>query len=95
MVERIPGAGGRGLGLEGLNLDDGGALMAFRMRDKAGGDFWAGGALRDAAGRVRVFAPGEIRFAPLRRVALAADGRRLSGRDAGARRRRRRSCSSR
>ena len=32
----------------GLNLADGGALMAFRMRDGSGGTLWAGGALRAA-----------------------------------------------
>ena len=51
----------------GLNLADGGALMAFRMRDKRGGTLWAGGTLRAADGRVRVLAPGEVRFEPLRR----------------------------
>ena len=51
----------------GLNLADGGALMAFRMRDKQGGTLWAGGSLRAADGRVRVFAPDELRFEPLRR----------------------------
>jgi predicted secreted hydrolase len=51
----------------GLNLADGGALMAFRMRDKQGGTLWAGGSLRAADGRVRNFAPGEVRFGPLRR----------------------------
>jgi predicted secreted hydrolase len=51
----------------GLNLADGGALMAFRMRDREGGTFWAGGTLRAADGRVRVFAPDEVRFEPLRR----------------------------
>ncbi len=50
----------------GLNLADGGALMAFRIRAKAGGVFWAGGAWRAADGRVRVFAPREIAFEPLR-----------------------------
>ncbi len=51
----------------GLNLAGGGALMAFRMRDGSGGTLWAGGALRAAGGRVRVLAPGEVRFEPLRR----------------------------
>lgn len=51
----------------GINLDDGGALMAFRIRDRQGGVFWAGGAHRDARGRVRNFNPDEIRFTPLRR----------------------------
>ena len=46
----------------GINLADGGALMAFRMRDKAGRALWAGGTLRSADGRVRTFAPDEIRF---------------------------------
>jgi predicted secreted hydrolase len=50
----------------GINLDDGGALMAFRMRDKQGGSFWAGGALRRADGSVRVFSPSDIRFTPRR-----------------------------
>lgn len=51
----------------GLNLDRGGALMAFRIRAKAGGVLWAGGGWREPGGQVRVFAPGEVRFEPLRR----------------------------
>jgi len=51
----------------GINLADGGALMAFRMRSRDAGAFWAGGALRGADGRVRTFAPDEVRFEPLRR----------------------------
>lgn len=51
----------------GINLDDGGALMAFRMRDREGGAFWTGGSLRAADGRVRVLAPGEVVFTPGRR----------------------------
>jgi predicted secreted hydrolase len=35
----------------GLNLDDGGALMVFRMRAVSGGDLWAAATVRDAAGR--------------------------------------------
>jgi predicted secreted hydrolase len=50
----------------GINLADGGALMAFRMRDKAGGAMWAGGTLRASDGRVRTFAPDEIRFEAIR-----------------------------
>jgi predicted secreted hydrolase len=50
----------------GLNLADSGALMAFRMRAKAGGDFWAAATLRTADGRVRTFAPDEVRFTPIR-----------------------------
>lgn len=51
----------------GINLRDGGALMAFRIRDKHGGIFWAGGTLRRADGSVRTFASDEVRFTPLRR----------------------------
>lgn len=50
----------------GINLADGGALMAFRMRDTIGGTLWAGGTLRAAGGGVRVFAPDEVRFTPWR-----------------------------
>ena len=50
----------------GLNLADGAALMAFRMRSKAGADLWAGGALRTGDGRLRILPPGEVRFEPLR-----------------------------
>jgi len=50
----------------GINLADGGALMAFRMRDRKGGTLWAGGTHRSAGGRLRVYAPEEIRFEPLR-----------------------------
>ena len=50
----------------GINLVDGGSLMAFRMRDRAGDALWAGGTLRGTDGRVRTFAPDEIRFTPRR-----------------------------
>ena len=50
----------------GLNLDDGGALMVFRMRAKAGGVYWAAATLRDARGRVRSFAPADVAMRPLR-----------------------------
>src|SRR5438874_2711716 len=51
----------------GINLADGGALMAFRVRSGDGSGFWAGGTLRGADGRVRTFKPGEVRLEPLRR----------------------------
>jgi len=49
----------------GLNLEDGGALMAFRLRDKDGGTVWSSATLR-SGGRVRVFGPDEVRFMPRR-----------------------------
>lgn len=51
----------------GLNLDDGGALMAFRIRDRRQRTLWAGGTLRTADGRRRVFVPTEVIFEPGRR----------------------------
>jgi len=51
----------------GLNLDDGGALMAFRIRGRAGATLWAGGTLRDATGTMQTFAPEQIAFTPVRR----------------------------
>lgn len=51
----------------GLNLDDGGAVMAFRIRDGNGMPLWAGGSWRDAHGSTRVFAPEQILFEPQRR----------------------------
>ena len=56
----------------GMNLDDGSALMAFRMRRRtplAGGEvaLWAGGSFRaQGSESVRNFAPEEVRFEPLR-----------------------------
>lgn len=46
----------------GLNLDDGGALMAFQVRDAAGKALWSGGSLRGADGRTVRFAPSQVRF---------------------------------
>ncbi len=48
----------------GANLDDGGALMVFRIRDKAGNALWSAATLRDAKGNVRKFAANEIAFTP-------------------------------
>jgi predicted secreted hydrolase len=58
----------------GINLDDGSALMAFRMRGKQGGHFWAGGALRHADGRLTVFSPDDVRFIPRREWKSARTG---------------------
>jgi predicted secreted hydrolase len=51
----------------GINLHDGGALMAFRMRDRSGNAIWAGGASRGPSGSARPFEPNEIQFTPERR----------------------------
>jgi predicted secreted hydrolase len=57
----------RGWDWTGIDLDDGGALMAFRIRDADGQPLWAGGTLRSAAGDVRRFGPADVRFLPVRR----------------------------
>ncbi len=51
----------------GINLDNGAALMAFQIRDKAGGKFWAGGTLRHADGSVVVLPASAVSFVPQRR----------------------------
>jgi predicted secreted hydrolase len=56
----------RGWDWMGINLEDGGALMAFRMRDAAGGARWTAATLRSADGSVRVFASSEVQWTPKR-----------------------------
>ena len=51
----------------GINLDDGGALMAFRMRDAQGGALWAGATLRDRVGRSRAFGADQVRWTATQR----------------------------
>lgn len=46
----------------GANLDDGGALMAFRIRAKDGTVLWADATLRDRDGRVQRFEGDAVRF---------------------------------
>jgi len=50
----------------GVNLDDGGALTAFRLRRKDGTALWSGGSLRSRDGTLRIFGPDDIVFTPLR-----------------------------
>lgn len=51
----------------GANLDDGSALMAFQIRGKNGEKMWAHAALRDAAGRITQYTPGQVSFTAVRR----------------------------
>jgi len=51
----------------GVNFKDGGALMAFRLRDRKGATVWSAATWRDAGGKVRTFAPGDVVFTPRRR----------------------------
>ncbi|NUZ07073.1 carotenoid 1,2-hydratase [Schlegelella sp. ID0723] len=65
-------AGAVGWDWIGMNLDDGSALTAFRIRDAQGGTRWAGGSFRRAGGSVQDFASGDVRFEPVRRWTSAA-----------------------
>ena len=51
----------------GMNLDDGSALTAFRLRDKNGDAVWDGGSFRPAKGDLYPFSRGEVIFKPVRR----------------------------
>ena len=52
----------------GMNLDDGGALTAFRLRRQDGSALWDGGSFRSPkGGGVSAFGPGEVEFSPQRR----------------------------
>lgn len=48
----------------GANLADGSALMAFQIRGKQGGKLWAHATLRDPAGKVTQYEPGQVSFTP-------------------------------
>lgn len=50
----------------GMNLDDGSALTAFRLRGKDGAAVWSSGSFRSASGQLQTFSPGEVRFTPVR-----------------------------
>jgi predicted secreted hydrolase len=60
----------------GINFDDGGALMAFRVRGKDGRALYAGGTWRRRDGRQTVLGPADIRFVPRRRWRSPATGAR-------------------
>jgi predicted secreted hydrolase len=51
----------------GMNLDDGAALTAFRLRRADGTTLWAGGSFRPAAGTTRNFAATDVSFVAGRR----------------------------
>jgi predicted secreted hydrolase len=51
----------------GVNLDDGAALMAFRIRGLQGESRWAGGTLRGSDGKVQILQPADVEFRAGRR----------------------------
>ncbi|MCM8595549.1 lipocalin-like domain-containing protein [Accumulibacter sp.] len=71
---RILGSGAVGWDWIGINLADGGALMAFRLRSASGATLHAHAAWRDAAGRLRQFDGPEVVFTPLRNWQSARSG---------------------
>jgi predicted secreted hydrolase len=50
----------------GINLDDGSALTAFRLRTRDGQALWDGGSLRAPGSRATPFRRGEVAFRPVR-----------------------------
>lgn len=59
--------GARGWDWIGINLHDGGSLMAFHMRDAEEGAMWGAATLADADGEAQTFGPDGVSFTPLRR----------------------------
>ena len=51
----------------GMNLDEGSALTAFRLRRADGSALWAGGSFRSRAGELQVFGPQDVVFTAGRR----------------------------
>lgn len=51
----------------GMNLDDGSALTAFRLRRQDGSALWDGGSFRSPQGSLSTFRQGEVVFSPQRR----------------------------
>jgi len=56
----------RGWDWVGLNLDDGGALMAFQIRDEQFQEYWAAASLRDARGAATQYLASQVQWTPLR-----------------------------
>jgi predicted secreted hydrolase len=50
----------------GINLADGGALMAFQVRGKGGEKLWAHATMRSASGSLRQFSSSDVLFRPRR-----------------------------
>ena len=63
--EEVLSAGAVGWDWIGINLFDGSALTAFRLRDQGGDTLWDGGSIRAGSTRY-VFSRGEVVFKPLR-----------------------------
>ena len=51
----------------GINLEGGGALMAFQIRGLDGTRHWAGGTFRSGDGRMQILTPADVSFHAIRR----------------------------
>ena len=71
--ELLP-AGAQGWDWVGLNLDDGSALMAFRLRSRDGLPTWAAATFKPASGSARALSRDEVAFEPLRHWRSARTG---------------------
>ena len=60
----------------GMNLQDGRALTAFRLRRRDGSTLWSGGSLRTPGQPARIFTFPEVRFTPGRTWQSPASGAR-------------------
>jgi predicted secreted hydrolase len=60
----------------GINLADGAALTAFRLRRADGSTLWAGGSWRPAGGHVSTFAPADVQWTPGRTWSSGRTGAR-------------------
>ena len=58
----------------GMNLFDGGALTAFRLRRKDGSTVWDGGSYRSPSGALHIARPGETQFSAQKRWTSPASG---------------------
>ena len=58
--------GAQGWDWIGVNLDDGSALMAFRLRRANGSPLWSSASLRPAGGTTQAVSPAAVAFEPVR-----------------------------
>jgi predicted secreted hydrolase len=70
----VLGDAGVGWDWIGINLADGGALMAFRIRDALGQPVYAHAMHRSAQGVTTQYTPGQVQWIPIRRWTSPASG---------------------
>lgn len=75
-AENILGQDAVGWDWIGMNLDDGSALTAFRLRRRDGSTLWTGGSFRAPGQPVRSFGPQQVRLTPGRVWLSPATGAR-------------------